>query len=192
MSAEAARKHWGWDEFLDWEARQPVKYEWVDGQVRAMTGGTFEHDTICNNLRFELVSRLRGSPCRLQGPDLKLQAGISARYPDVFIDCGVPIRGSVLAIKPVVVFEVLSKSTTFIDETIKLRDYESVPSILHYVLINQDEPRAMIYDRDESGSFGTRTLRLLEGLAETLTLADPDISIPLSALYEGVEFVERM
>ena len=40
-----------WDAYLDWEARQPIRYELVDGQIYAMGGGTAEHDTIGNNLR---------------------------------------------------------------------------------------------------------------------------------------------
>ena len=37
---------WTWEAYLDWEARQPICYELVDGKVHAMGGGTAEHDTI--------------------------------------------------------------------------------------------------------------------------------------------------
>jgi Uma2 family endonuclease len=66
---------WTWEAYRDWEAQQPLRYELVDGQVYAMGGGTAEHDTIANNLRGELRTRMRGKPCRPHGPDLKVKAG---------------------------------------------------------------------------------------------------------------------
>ena len=118
-----------WQAYLDWESRQPICHELVDGEVRAMTGGTSEHDTIANNLRAELRERLRGGPCRVHGADLKVRAGSNARYPDALVDCGPRVRGSVLAIEPVAIFEILSRSTAWLDTGLKLRDYDATPSV---------------------------------------------------------------
>src|SRR4051794_34430168 len=93
-----------WEGYLEWEARQEIKHELVDGRVYAMTGGTMRHDIIANNLRAELRARLRGGPCRAQGPDLKVRAGRSARYPDAVIDCGPALPEAVVAQQPVAVF----------------------------------------------------------------------------------------
>ncbi|QYU67992.1 Uma2 family endonuclease [Leptolyngbya sp. 15MV] len=80
---ERARDRWTWDAYLAWEAKQQIRHEFVDGEVRAMTGGSHRHDTIANNLRFALFGALRGGPCRVQGPDLKIATGnANARYPD--------------------------------------------------------------------------------------------------------------
>ena len=113
-----------------------------------MGGGTAEHDTIGNNLRGELRAQLRGKPCRPHGPDLKVRAGghvlgldpRNGRYPDALIDCGPRVPGALYAQEPVAVFEVLPKSTGWIDQSLKLRDYDATPSIRTYVLISQDEP----------------------------------------------------
>lgn len=188
MSQASTRKDWTWEEYLDWEQRQPVKHELVDGQVNAMVGSTSRHDVICNNLRGELRLALRGDPCRLQGPDLKVRAGNNARYPDALIDCGSFAPEALFAQEPVAVFEVLSKSTAWIDQTLKLRDYDAVSGIRSYVLISQDEPRVLVYTRGESGRLDTGTARLLEGLEESLALAGPNVTIPLSVLYEDVKF----
>ncbi len=188
MSQATTRKDWSWDEYLEWEQRQERKHELVDGQIRAMVGGTGEHDVICNNLRGALLDALRGSSCRVQGPDLKLRAGVNVRYPDAIIDCGPPLRGRLVAQAPVAVFEVLSKSTAWIDQTLKLRDFDSVSGIRFYVLISQDEPRVVVYTRDDAGRLSGRTAQLLEGLTESLVLSGPDVAIPLALLYQGVEF----
>ena len=121
-----------------------------------MVGGTSEHDTICNNLRAALHGQMRGKPCRPQGPDLKVKAGTDVRYPDALIDCGPRVPGALFAREPVAVFEVLSKSTAWIDQTLKLRGYDATPAIRYYVLISQDEQRALFYTRDKDGRLATR------------------------------------
>lgn len=180
---------WTLEAYLYWEAQQPIRYELVDGQVYAMVGGTSEHDTICNNLRGELRERMRGKPCRVQGPDLKVKAGTDVRYPDALIDCGPRVPGALFAQEPVAVFEVLSKSTAWIDQTLKLRGYDATPTIRYYVLISQDEQRALFYTRDRDGRLATRDAALLEGADAAIELPGFDLILPFAALYEGIEFV---
>ena len=187
MSEAKLQTSWTWETYLDWEARQPIRYELVDGQVYAIGGGTAEHDTIGNNLRAALHTQLRGKPCRVHGPDLKVRAGRDGRYPDALIDCGPRVPGALHAQDPVAVFEVLSKSTGWIDQSLKLRDYEATPSIRTYVLISQDEKRAMVYTRDEDGRLGIRSAVLLEGADASVVIPEFGLALPFSALYEGLE-----
>jgi Uma2 family endonuclease len=189
MSEARGQTVWSFEAYLDWEAQQPIRYELVDGQIYAMVGGTSEHDTICNNLRGELRERMRGKPCRPQGPDLKVKAGTDVRYPDALIDCGPRVPGALFAREPVAVFEVLSKSTAWIDQTLKLRGYDATPTIRYYVLISQDEQRALFYTRDKDGRFATRDAALLEGADASIEIAEFDLTLPFAALYEGIEFV---
>ncbi|HET7879253.1 MAG TPA: Uma2 family endonuclease [Acetobacteraceae bacterium] len=187
MSQAQQPTHWTWEGYLDWEARQPIRYELVDGQVHAMGDGTAEHDTIGNNLRAGLHAAMRGKRCRVHGPDLKVKAGTDGRYPDALIDCGQRVVGALFAQEPVAVFEVLSKSTGWIDQTLKLRDYDATPSIRTYVLISQDEMRALVYTRDQSGQLGVQGAVLLEGADASVSIPEFGLSLPFSALYEGLE-----
>jgi Uma2 family endonuclease len=179
---------WTWDAYLDREARQPARYELVDGQVHALGRGAAELDTIGNNLRAALHARLRGKPCRMHGPDLKVKAGKDERYPDALIDCGLHVAGALYAQKPVAVFEVLSKSTGWIDQSLKLRDCDATPSIRTHVLIGQDEMRALVYSRDESGPLGVRNAVVLEGGEALIEIAEFGVVVGFSDLYEDVEF----
>lgn len=188
MSEAKLQTNWTWEAYLDWEARQPIRYELVDGQVHAMGGGTAEHDTIGNNLRAALHTQLRGKPCRPHGPDLKVRAGKDGRYPDALVDCGPRVPGALHAQQPVAVFEVLSKSTGWIDQSLKLRDYDATPTIRTYVLISQDEPRAMVYGRDEAGRLGIQSASLLEGADASIEIPDLGLALPFSVVYEGIEF----
>jgi Uma2 family endonuclease len=191
MSEAKRQTTWTWEAYLEWEARQPIRHELVDGQVYAMGGGTAEHDTIGNNLRAALHAQMRGKPCRAHGPDLKVRAGKDGRYPDALIDCGPRIPGALHAQEPVAVFEVLSKSTGWIDQSLKLRDYDATPTIRSYVLISQDEQRAMVYTRDADGRLGVQTAVLVEGADASIELPEFGLVLPFSALYEGLEFASQ-
>jgi Uma2 family endonuclease len=188
MSEARRPTRWTWETYLDREARQPVRHELVDGQVHAPGGGTAEHDTIGNNLRAALLAQMRGKTCRAHGPDLKVKAGKDGRYPDALIDCGPRVPGAAQAQDPVAVFEVLSKSTGWIDQSLKLRDYDASPGIRYYVLISQDEMRAMVYARDPDGRLGVRSAVLLEGAEASVEIASLDLVLPFSVQYEGVRF----
>lgn len=77
------------EQYLEWEQYQELKYEYVDGEIFAMTGGTIAHGTISLNLASALKSHVRGSRCRAFMSDVKL--GISPQgsfhYPDVMVSC---------------------------------------------------------------------------------------------------------
>ena len=188
MSEARQQTTWTWDAYLAWEPRQPLRYELVDGHVYAMGGGTAEHDTIGNNLRAALHAQMRGEPCRVHGPDLKVRAGKDGRYPDALIDCGARVPGALFAQEPTAIFEVLSKSTGWIDQSLKLRDYDATPSVRSYVLISRDEQRAMVYSRDADGRLGIQSAVLLEGAGASIEMADFSLALPFSALYEGIDY----
>lgn len=184
MSEQQRRTHWSWDDYVAWEATQPVRHELIDGQIHAMGGGTAAHDRTANALRVELAVRLRGGACRPHGPDMKVQTGTgNGRYPNALIDCGPYVPEAFQAQEPVAVFEVLSRSTAWVDQGKKLRDYDATPGIRHYVLISQDELRVMVYTRNDNGRLDIRDAILLEDVDATLELAGAGISIPLVAIY---------
>ena len=102
MSGTAA-KRWTLQEFLDWEERQEHRHEFVDGDIRMMTGGTKGHAGIARNILFALYGRLRGSPCLPYGSDLRVTIPTvgNVRYPDVTVDCGHQDPDAQEAAKPV-------------------------------------------------------------------------------------------
>ena len=61
------------DEFLAWEEEQPERYEFLDGVVRMMTGGTEDHDRLSVNLIRLLANALRGGPCSVHASNLKVE-----------------------------------------------------------------------------------------------------------------------
>jgi Uma2 family endonuclease len=92
----------------------------------------------------------------------------------------------------VVVFEVLSKSTGWTDQSLKLRDCDATPTIRTYVLISQDEKRAMVYARDEDGRLGIQSAVVLEGADVSIEIPEFGLALPFSALYEGIELASDL
>jgi Uma2 family endonuclease len=134
----ALRKPMTLAEFLAWEERQELRWEFDGFQPVAMTGGTEQHETIGTNLRAALHQRLQGRPCRVLGPMLKVEVAGRIRYPDAFVVCSPPVPGRTVITDPVVVFEVLSEGTSWVDRIAKLREYQATPSIVRYVMLEQD------------------------------------------------------
>ena len=113
-----------------------------------MTGGTRAHADIQANLAAALRTRLRGKPCQFYGSDLKIRtADDHIRYSDGFVTCTGGENASTIVSDPVVIFEVLSPSTAAMDRIIKAREYQAMPSVKRYVMLEQDRIGATAYTR---------------------------------------------
>jgi Uma2 family endonuclease len=187
MMNVALRKPMTLAEFLAWEERQELRYEFDGVRLIAMTGGTVGHATIQANLAAALIPRLRGMPCRFYGSDLKfLTAEGTVRYPDGMVVCTPVDRKAKLVENPTVVFEVLSPSTTDTDRIEKAREYEATPSVRRYVMLEQDSVAAVVYARGADA--WTHEILIADA---TLALPEIDLAFPLAELYEGIAFEPR-
>jgi Uma2 family endonuclease len=171
-------------EFLGWEERQPLRYEFDGAGPVAMTGGTLAHARIRRNLAVALTSRLRGKPCEFLGSDLKIKtSGDHIRYPDGFVTCSGGENASTVIFDPVVIFEVLSPSTAAYDRIVKAREYQDMPSVRRYVMIEQDRVGATVYARAGDGW----THEILSDNSG-LDLPEIGVALPLAELYAGIAF----
>ncbi|GAA0608272.1 hypothetical protein GCM10009416_51340 [Craurococcus roseus] len=135
-------------EFLAWEERQELRYEFDGFATVATTGGIRAHETISVNLLVALGSRLRGGPCRAYGSNLKIEVPGRIRYPDASVTCGEPgAARDAVERSPVAVFEVLSEGTQTVDRMDKAREYRETPSVRRYVTIEQARAAATAYAR---------------------------------------------
>jgi Uma2 family endonuclease len=177
------RRHMSLDEFLDWEDRQELKHEFDGFAPVAMTGGTVAHATIGRNLVTVLVTRLRGKPCQAFGSDLKIQVAGSIRYPDAFVVCSPVAPGAKVISDPVVIFEVLSDSTARTDRRRKDEECRDTPSVLRYVMLEQDSMRATMFAREDGRWVGS----ILSGEA-VLAMPEIGVEVSLAELYEDIDF----
>jgi Uma2 family endonuclease len=180
----AVRKPMSLAEFLEWEERQELRYEFDGVEPSAMTGGTAAHADIQANLITAFRNRMRGKPCKFYGSDLKvLVADNSSRYPDGMVVCS-PVAPNATAVRdPVVIFEVLSPSTAAKDRIVKAREYQATPSVKRYVMLEQDRIGATVYARAQDG---WSVLVLKDD--DTLDMPEIGLAIPLAEFYEGLAF----
>jgi len=169
-------------EFLDWEDRQELRYEFDGLQPIAMTGGTRAHAAIQRNLAIALGTRLRGKPCQFFGSDLKIEVDGSIRYPDGFVTCMPGAPGDKLAGGPVVIFEVLSASTTGTDTVVKNREYAKTPSIRRYIILAQDVMGGTMFER-----VGDEWVGHILDTDSLIRMPELDVEVPIAEFYEGVE-----
>jgi Uma2 family endonuclease len=172
-------------EFLAWEERQDAKYEFDGYEPVAMVGVTWAHSTIQRNILVALGNRLRGKPCQPHGPELKVQAADSIRYPDVFVVCTPKANNEKVVTDPVVIFEILSPGTERQDRITKNEEYRMTPSVQRYVMLEQDEPAATIFARE-----GDRWVGTLLHRDTVLAMPEIGIEVPLAEFYEGLDFTK--
>lgn len=166
-------------QFLAWEERQEIRYEFDGFRPVAMTGGTVAHDQITSNVRRLLEDRLAGKPCRPLGPNMKIIADGHVRYPDVFVVCHpVPATATVIE-NPVIVFEVLSTSTGKVDLIDKNREYRATASIKRYVVLQQTHQAAIVFVRRGDDWL----TEIVAGANALLALPEIGIDVSLDDIY---------
>jgi Uma2 family endonuclease len=177
----ALRKPMTLEQFLAWEDRQELRYEFDGFQPVAITGGTDVHEAIGGTLRAILRDRLQDKTCRARGPTLKIEVAGPIRYPDAFVYCTpVPPKDTVVR-DLVVLFEIVSPSNSRTGRIDKLREYQATPSIQRYVILEQDSIAATVFSRLGS-----------DWIARALTESDafqmPEIGmeLPLADIYADV------
>ena len=177
------------DEFLEWVQHQTVRHELVDGVPVAMAGAKRRHAQIVVTTLAPLHAQLRGKPCQPFSADTAVRIPDSnIRFPDAGVDCGTLRDDEVAADKPTLVVEVLSASTRFLDLFRKLEDYKSVPSLQHIVIVEPDEPQAVLWSRAHEGTWPHEPF---EGLGAVVAPASPSVVLRLADLYESLEIRSR-
>jgi Uma2 family endonuclease len=178
------------EEYLAAERLSETKSEYLDGGVYPMTGARLNHILIVSNITAELSVQLRARPCCVLPSEMKVRLQESRKffYPDVTVVCDAPQfhdeRRDII-LNPIIVVEVLSKSTEAFDRGAKFEAYQTLEPLKEYLLVAQDSPRIEQYVRDGDGSWKYRSA---SGLEDTLTLPSIGCTLNLGAVYDKVDF----
>ena len=167
-----------------------TRYEYIDGYVTMLAGGTLDHSTIGANIISILRRSLRGTPCRVFTSDARVRLS-STRfvYPDASISCDEQDRGQSDNVQsPLLVVEVLSPSTEGYDRGRKFGFYRECPTIQEYLLLDSQRPMLEVYRRERHNLWILRAYRL----DEDVELTNLGVRFPVSTVYEDVVIMEEM
>jgi Uma2 family endonuclease len=179
------------EEYLALERESDVKYEYFDGEVFAMSGGTLWHDVVTANTHEALRDGLKRKPCRVFTGNMQIKTpkALPYRYADGSVACGKPqverFNGNDLLLNPILLYEVLSPSTEAYDRGDKFTVYKSILSLREYLLIAQHRPHVAHYVRQESGIWHFTEYN---DLSDSFYLPNLDCTLALSDIYRDVEF----
>lgn len=173
------------EEYLALEEVSEVRHEFYKGEIFAMTGASLPHNRVLGNSYMALMNRLDLDSCEafVDGALVEISADCFL-YPDVVVSCHDEDLASDRILRhPSVIIEVLSPKTADYDRTSKLRLYQQLPSLQHYVLIRQDYCWVDCLTR----AADEWSLRVYDSPADELELSALAIRIPLAELYKRVK-----
>lgn len=177
-------------QYMEMLQKSDVRYEYWDGEVVAMAGGSIPHGLIASNIIGALWGQLRGKDCKAFGSDLLVKEEERPRYffPDVVIHCkGGRVDPSFpnAVLEPIVVFEVLSPSTEHVDRTKKFESYSRIRSLRHLVLVSQNQKLVEHFHRTSSDDVWLAKHLFEDG--HELVLAHVECRLKVAEIYEGVD-----
>lgn len=173
-----------WEEYLAFEEQSPYRHEYINGTVYAMSGASLAHNEIAQALVVAFRSHLRGGPCKPFFLEAKLEIRTGRDnimyYPDAMVSCRPEDRTDQIVRNPKLVVEILSKSRQHIDRREKAMTYQRVEAIEEYVLIAQNQPRAIVHRRAQEW----RPM-VYAGMDARIEFHSIGLEVSLAQIYEG-------
>lgn len=185
MGHAAAKTPMTAQEFLVWDAHEPLRHEFVRGEAFAMAGAEERHVMVAGNVYVALRAHLRGTPCRTFITDMKLrvEAADCFFYPDVMVTCSsVDAADPLIKREPLLVVEVLSPSTAAYDRGDKFAAYRLLPSLSELLLVDPDSRRCDLYRK---GADGLWVLHPFEP-GQAVRLQSVTLDLGVEALWDEV------
>lgn len=192
MSAVSTSKFISIEDYLAAEEVALEKHEYYKGEIFAMAGASIPHNRLVRNTLVSIGSYLEGKTCEIFPGDLKIhiEANSLFTYPDLSIFCD-PIKTYTnrndVATNPVVIIEVLSKSTQDYDRGSKFKLYRDLPSLKEYILISSLEVLVEKYVKQTGNKWQFTAYNKAE---EIFSIEAIGLSIEVNSTYRGVTFEE--
>ena len=188
LNIEPKRKNYTLTEYLRKEAKSVDKHEFINGNIIKMPNSKGPHNIISGNMIGEMKLALKKldkkyivfpSDQKIYFPSLDIGS-----YADALAVCERPIYWDdekLLLINPIIVVEVLSKSTQKYDRNGKFDKYKTLESFREYVLIRQDKYYAEVWYQKEPGLWQES---IVTDIAGNVTLQSVGISISMQEIYQ--------
>lgn len=163
--SDPARKLMTAEEFIAWAMARPEgeHYELVGGEVIAMAPERSAEGLTKSWIGYRLAAAIdaAGLSCDVYVDNMSVRIDAYTVYePDVLVRCGVRLDPNATEVTdPVVVVEILSRSTQGRDRGAKLDDYFRLPSVVHHLIVKTENRTIIHHRREAEGMIGTRIIR---------------------------------
>ena len=182
MARNLAEKHFISEaEYLAGERISEIKHEYIDGEVYAMAGASRSHNIIASTIARKFGNHLENTPCITFSSDMKVKAEDCFFYPDVSVVCDDKQGDDYFTEAPLIIVEVMSKSTRRRDKSTKFQAYKTLLSLQEYVLIDQDYVEIEVCRRSENW-FPTRYF-----LGDEVRFESIGLTLPVADIYQRVD-----
>ena len=176
-------------EYLTMEAAATEKSEYYQGEIFAMSGALVPHNIIAVNTMVFLHQKLKGKNCRPFNSDMRvhIEKNTLFTYPDISVVCGKPETlddDNFNLLNPIILIEVLSKSTKNYDRGDKFKLYRDIPTLKEYILINSEAVGVEVFRVNKQNHWELEEYKTDE---DALQIPALQLSIPLREIYEGTK-----
>lgn len=176
------------EEYLKMENAADEKSEYFKGEVFAMSGAKVPHNTIAGNLFIAIGYKLKGKKCKPYNSDQRIHIPSNTlfTYPDISIICGEIItlnNDDYNVLNPIVIIEVLSKSTKNYDRGEKFKLYRDIATLKEYILVDSESIHIETFRLNENGHW---ELEEYNSLSDAVIIKAINETIVLSEIYGGV------
>lgn len=191
-NVKGGKRTYSLEQYLEKELQAVQKHEFFNGKIIAMSGGTYNRNKIATNV-ISLIDQLidlQNLNFNVLNSNQKIyieQENIAV-YPDALVILDEPQywkNRKDLITNPMVIVEVLSKSTLRYDRGEKFILYQSLESFKEYVLIDQNQAHAEIWYRIALDTWQKTTV---SGLDQKVNIRSMGIDLNLKDVYKKINF----
>lgn len=177
------------EEYFQMDDASEEKLTFYRGEIFAMVGARFEHNQICTNIGAHFNTVLPES-CFIVGAAMRVQVEEETHYtyPDIAVVCGPPEfldaqkRNTLL--NPVLIAEVLSKSTQSFDRGDKFASYRKIDTLKHYLLVDQYAVHIEHFYKNTRGHWELAEKHRLDDVLELTHIA---CDLPVREIYRRID-----
>jgi len=188
MASNPIQRKWTVEEYLALEESTQTRYEYINGEVFAMTGGTDNHSLIKVNCVYSLRGKTIGTGCKVFDSDMKVKVDKDNQvYPDFSIACGelqYDDKKRTQLTNPILVGEVTSESSAKYDKSLKADIYRTLDSLKYYVIVDQNKIHVQLYSLQDNGWL----LQDYKSLSDVITFDAIGIEWTVGAIYLEIDF----
>lgn len=189
-------KYYTLEEYLAFEEVAEEKHEYHNGIIISMAGGTGKHSVISNRIGTAIDIQIdkANKDCTTFNSDMKVEIDKYDKvvYPDASVVCGdieYTNENETVLTNPILLIEVLSKSTKKYDKGEKFEMYRSIPSFKEYMIVYQTIPKVQTWYKEDKDLW---RIGNAEGINESIKLHSIGITVALKDIYKRVKDLKEV